>query len=149
MEWKCSPGFSHGKETVAEEFELVMNTKQLFHWKHWLGEYFSEDRNQIGWNNFSEIPPPPIQTSTWAFQVVLVLKNPPTNAGDSCLIPGSGRSPGEGNGNLLRYFCLGNPMDRGAWWTTVQGGRKRVKNNVETENITHTTKWKEFDIFNN
>ena len=61
---------------------------------------------------------------------------------------GSGRSPGEGNGNLLRYFCLGNPMDRGAWWTTVQGGRKRVKYNVETENIMHTTKWKAFDIVN-
>ena len=70
-------------------------------------------------------------------------------AGKAGSIPGSGRSPGEGNGNLLRYFCLGNPMDRGAWWTTVQGGRKRVENNVETENITHTTKWKEFDIFNN
>ena len=32
------------------------------------------------------------------------------------LIPGSGRSPGEGNGNTLQYSCLGNPMDRGAWW---------------------------------
>ena len=37
------------------------------------------------------------------------------NAGDPGLIPGSGRSPGEGNGNPLQYSCLGNPMDRGAW----------------------------------
>ena len=37
------------------------------------------------------------------------------NAGDRGSIPGSGRSPGEGNGNLLRYYCLENPMDRGAW----------------------------------
>ena len=37
------------------------------------------------------------------------------NAGDPCLIPGSGRSPGEGNGNPLQYPCLENPMDRGAW----------------------------------
>ena len=37
------------------------------------------------------------------------------NAGDPGSIPGSGRSPGEGNGNLLRYYCLENPMDRGAW----------------------------------
>ena len=37
------------------------------------------------------------------------------------LIPGSGRSPGEGNGNVLQYSCLGNPMDRGAWWATVHG----------------------------
>ena len=35
------------------------------------------------------------------------------------LIPGSGRSPGEGNGNPLQYFCLENPLDRGAWWATV------------------------------
>ena len=53
-----------------------------------------------------------------AFQEVLVVKNLPANAGDvgdSGLIPGSGRSPGGGNGNLLQYSCLENPMDRGAW----------------------------------
>ena len=38
------------------------------------------------------------------------------NAGDLGLIPGLGRSPGEGNGNPLQYSCLENPMDRGAWW---------------------------------
>ena len=43
------------------------------------------------------------------------------NAGDLGLIPGSGRSPGEGNGNPLQYSCLENPMDRGAWWATVYG----------------------------
>ena len=42
-------------------------------------------------------------------------------AGDVCLIPGSGKSPGEGNGNPLQYSCLGNPMDRGAWWATIHG----------------------------
>ena len=55
-------------------------------------------------------------------QVVLVVKNPPANAGDirdAGLIPGSGRSPGEGIGNLLQYSCLGNPIDRGAWWARV------------------------------
>ena len=41
------------------------------------------------------------------------------NAGDPGLIPGLGRSPGEGNDNLLQYSCLENPMDRGAWWATV------------------------------
>ena len=41
------------------------------------------------------------------------------NAGDPGLIPGSGRSPGEGNGNPLQYSCLENPLDRGAWWATV------------------------------
>ena len=46
------------------------------------------------------------------------------NAGDPSLIPGSGRSPGEGNGNPLQYSCLENPMDRGAWWATVHGVTK-------------------------
>ena len=40
---------------------------------------------------------------------------------DVGLIPGSGRSPGEGNGNPLQYSCLGSPMDRGAWWAPVHG----------------------------
>ena len=48
-----------------------------------------------------------------------VVKNPPANAGYPGLIPGSGRSPGEGNGNLLQYSCLENPVDRGTWWATV------------------------------
>ena len=42
-----------------------------------------------------------------------VVENPPDNAGDVSLIPESGRSSGEGNGNLLQYYSLGNPMDRG------------------------------------
>ena len=53
-----------------------------------------------------------------------VLKSPPDNAAHMGLIPGSGRSPGEGNGNSLQYSCLGNPMNRGAWWATVFGGCK-------------------------
>ena len=48
-----------------------------------------------------------------------MVKNLPVNAGDVGLIPGSGRSAGEGNGNPLQYPCLGNPMNRGAWWATV------------------------------
>ena len=46
------------------------------------------------------------------------------NAGDPGLIPGLGRLPGEGNGNLLQYSCLENSMDRGAWWATVHGVTK-------------------------
>ena len=51
----------------------------------------------------------------------LVIKDPPVSAGDVGLIPGSERSPGEGNGTPLQYSCLGNPMDRGAWRATVHG----------------------------
>ena len=48
------------------------------------------------------------------------------NAGDLGLIPGSGRSPGEGKGNPLWYSCLENPMDREAWWATVHGVTKSL-----------------------
>ena len=60
-------------------------------------------------------------------QVVLVVKNRPASAGDLRdvgSIPGSGRPPGEGNGNPLQYSCLENPMDREAWWATVHGVAK-------------------------
>ena len=68
----------------------------------------------------------PIYTYT-GFPGGEVVKNSPANAGDTKdmgSIPGSGRSPGEGNGNLLHYSCLGNPMDRGAWGATVHGVAK-------------------------
>ena len=54
-----------------------------------------------------------------ASQVVLVITNPPANAGDIKhvgLTPGLGKSPEGGHGNSLQYSCLENPMDRGAWW---------------------------------
>ena len=50
-----------------------------------------------------------------------MVKNLPANAGVVGSIPGWGRSPGDGRGNLLQYSCLGNPVDRGAWWATVHG----------------------------
>ena len=53
-----------------------------------------------------------------------MVKNPPANAGDSRdsgSIPGSGRFPGEENGNPFQYSCLGNPMDRRGWQTTLFG----------------------------
>ena len=58
----------------------------------------------------------------WAPQAMLAVKNPPAIAGDirdAVSIPESGRSLGGGHGNPLQYSCLENPIDRGAWWTTV------------------------------
>ena len=58
-----------------------------------------------------------------------MVKNPPANAGDvrnMGLIPGSGRSPGEENGNPLQYSCLENLMDRGTWWAIVCGVAKEL-----------------------
>ena len=53
-----------------------------------------------------------------------MVKNSPANAGDAGSILGWERSPGGGNGNLLQCSCLGNSMDKGAWWAIVQGVAK-------------------------
>jgi len=53
-----------------------------------------------------------------------VVKNPPAKAGDAGSIPGSGKFPGERNGNPVQYSCLKNSMDRGAWGATVHGVAK-------------------------
>ena len=64
-----------------------------------------------------------------------VVKNPLANARDESSILGLGRSPGVGNGNPIRYSCLGNPMNRGAWWATVH----RVTNSQTLSNWVHRT----------
>ena len=61
----------------------------------------------------------PVINHTRASLVAQMVKESSHNAGDLGSIPGLGRSPGEGTGNRLQYSCLGNPMDRGAWWATV------------------------------
>ena len=53
-----------------------------------------------------------------------MVKNPPPNARDPGSISGSGRAPGGGNGNPLQYSCLGNLLDREAWWATAHGVEK-------------------------
>ena len=60
---------------------------------------------------------------------ILYRKASACNAGDPGSIPGSGRSPGEENGNPFQYSCLGDSMDRGAWQTTQYMGSQRVKRN--------------------
>ena len=71
-----------------------------------------------------------------------MVKNPPANVGDERdmgLIPGLGRSPGEGNVNPLQYSSLGNPMDRGAWQATVHGGHKESDATEHAHTHMHTT----------
>ena len=65
------------------------------------------------------------------------VKNPYANTGASGSIPGSRRSPGEGNGNPLQYSCLGNPMERGAWLPTIHGV---AKSQTQLNDWTTTTK---------
>ena len=74
-------------------------------------------------NLFSQPP-----TGSAGFSGGSVVKNPPSNAGDTRdagSIPGLGRSSGGGNGNPLQYSCLENPMDRGVWWATVHRVTKK------------------------
>ena len=59
-----------------------------------------------------------------------MVKNLTANAENMGLISGSGRFPGEGNGNPLQYFCLGNPMDRGAWQAIVHEVKRVRQNSV-------------------
>ena len=61
---------------------------------------------------------------TYTYPGGSVVKNLPASAEDSSLIPGSGRSPGGGNGNPFQYSCLENSMDKGAWKGTVRGVAK-------------------------
>ena len=77
-----------------------------------------------------------LQSYHLAFQVALVVKNPPANAGDTGLIPGLGRSPGEGHGNPLQYSCLDNPMDRRTWQATIH---RIAKSRTRLKGLSTTT----------
>ena len=71
----------------------------------------------------------------WVSQVALVVKNLPAKRGDlrdTGSIPGLGRSLGRRHGNPVQYSCLENPMDRGAWQATVQGGSHKELDTAET-----------------
>ena len=85
-----------------------------------------------------------------------MVKNLPANTGDvrdAGLIPGSGRSPGGGQGNPLQYSCLENPMDRGAWWTTVHGVAKsqtqlkRLSTRMVSLQTANVHLWSDLTIF--
>ena len=65
-----------------------------------------------------------VMRTKWGFPHSSVSKESACNTGDPGSIPGSGRSPGEGNGNPLQYSCLENLMGGGAWWATVHGVAK-------------------------
>ena len=71
-------------------------------------------------------------------------KEPACNATDLGLSPGSGRCPGERNGNPLQYSCLKNPMDRGSWWATVlriAKSQTRLKQHNTTHTLIDCTNW--------
>ena len=98
--------------------------KEMTEWKSWKEAMcpnpFSYTEGNWGWGQR-------LNDLSKTSQAALVVKNLPANAGDTrdvSSIPGLGRSPGVGNGNLLQYSCLKNSMDRRAWWATVCGASR-------------------------
>ena len=99
---------------------------------HIAGRHFTfwatrESSSHYWWNLeqfFSCFVPSITSTASTSFPGGTVLKNPPANAGDASLIPGLGRPPGVGNGNLLFCSCLENPMDRGASGLQSMGSQR-------------------------
>ena len=96
----------------------------------WRGkQYFSYT---VSWNRKTVRISPQAKRARYKLYRWQILSFPGTSvvsacqAGDMGSIPELGRSPGEGNGNLLQYSCLGNPMDRGAQWATVHGVAKEL-----------------------
>ena len=106
-------------------------------WIYWEGESFqslcrcNQVRMRLYWNIYNLILT--WLHLEWGFPGDSDSKKSACNAGDLDLIPGSGRSPGKGNGNPLQYSCLENSMNRRAWWATVHGGRKTLN---MTEQVT-------------
>ena len=85
----------------------------------------NRSRVEVSLDNKSKIPHP------YGFPCGTAVKNPPAHSGDMGLIPGSGRSPGVGNGKFLLAWEI--PRTEGAWRATVHGGRKRVGHDLATE----------------
>ena len=97
--------------TSADRMFLELSTAPAsFCHKFWI----KVDVGTLDWSNLGHTPG----------MCGSVVKNLPANAEETGLIPGSGRSSREGNGNPLQYSCLENPMDREAWWATVHGVQK-------------------------
>ena len=92
-------------------------------------------------NHSANTHEPPLDTAKYSpqgFPDGSAVKNPHANSGNMSLIPGWGRSPGEGNGNPLQYSCLGKPIDRGAWWVQSRGSL-RVGHDWATKRQQHPT----------
>ena len=101
---------------------LAVRAKRIMHWMTWAlsSVLMNPVTSLVMYSRACPRGDNPRTQRGWASLVAQLLKNPHTKAGDTGSIPGSGKSPGDGNGNPLQYSCLGNPMDRGAWWAIVQ-----------------------------
>ena len=118
-------------------------SKTWGHWTRWSWGPLPCDIFQVGHGNLL------LNYFQVTSLIAQLVKNPPAvqvsacKAGDLGLIPGSGRSPGEGNGNPLQYSCLRNPMDRGAW-LAIDHGVARVGGNLATKPPPLSSCWSTF-----
>ena len=107
-------GVAKGRTRLSEWSDLIWSVKC---------ELEGTSRRLIG-SSGRETCNEKMERDIFGFPGDSAVKNLPANAGDVGLIPGLGRSPGEGNGNAFQYSCLGNPMGRGTWQATVHGVAK-------------------------
>ena len=124
--WEVSGAGGEGNDTAWDGW-MVSPTRWTWVWVN-TGSWWWTRRPGLLWFMGSQRVRHDWATElNWKSQVVLVIKNPPTNSGDlrdEGLIPGSGRSPGGGHGYPLQYACLEDPMDGGAWRAAVPGVAK-------------------------
>ena len=138
LQWpSISWGCHFSAEAPALNFSRTENTLQ------WPCKFYNEHHIVCVWKYCSAIR----QQASYTLLAQMVKSA--CNAGDPGLIPGSGRSPGEGKGNPLQYFCLENSMDRGGWWAIVHGvARSRTRpSNCHSQGSVQTGLFLVFRIF--
>ena len=130
-EYRCYPGFCPRPSPPTlyldrEVSSILMSTITLYKvttskWVSWIGVPLLRATSFFSNYSFDKL-----HLNSCGFPGGSVSKQSACNAGDLGLIPGLGRSPGEGNGNPLQYSCMENSMDRGTWWAAVHGGHKEL-----------------------
>ena len=124
----CAMNSDNGSHSVAPLYYPDQCDQARGYWIHPVPRTAAGGHREQGRCSLAELCRPGHHGHLSAWEVLVtgfpggsVVKNLLASAGELGSIPGSGWSPGGGNDNPLQYSCLGNPMDKGAWWATVHG----------------------------